>query len=642
MIGIQDFLKYRSIGGLSLSPDGRFAAYTVHQARMETNDYSVELWLTEVPSGRTRRLLENGGFTSFRWMGEDILCTAASRDGKTDLIRVDVKTGAVTVFATVAAETGEVWLDGDRVLMRTQHQLIRNDYPEELSFLARHDAGFETIDEIPLWDNGRGFVSGRRSGISAVEPDGTVTRLTPDCTNVDTVLPKEEGLYYTARTYRGRNTEPGIYFLPAGSTEPRCLVEEGRYRISHLAAENGKLYFTGLDKTVTCMTDDHSFYTLEGGEVVCLPIESCSVDDSVSTDIMYGVNPDFEMRDGAFYYAFTGQWDSFVRRTDLTGASEFLTPPGGSVSGFRLLADGKILYVGFRGLKLQELYLWDGEQEIQLTHFNDEALPAAEVIKPEHFTFENGEFYVNYTVLKPANYDPSRKYPAILYIHGGAKILYTGVFFHEMQYLASQGYFVIYGNPRGSDGQGSDFARLLGHYGEPDFADLMMAMDRALELYPAIDRDRLGVAGGSYGGIMTNWTVTHTNRFKAAVAQRSICSMVSTFGTADNGFGFVREQMDGDLWNGFDNLWRQSPLKYADRCTTPLLLIHSEEDYRCHYTEAIQMFTALKYLGVESEVVLIRGENHSLSRTGRPVQRIKRLYEILRWFDRHLKEAANG
>jgi hypothetical protein len=102
------------------------------------------------------------------------------------------------------------------------------------------------------------------------------------------------------------------------------------------------------------------------------------------------------------------------------------------------------------------------------------------------------------------------------------------------------------------------------------------------------------------------------------------------------------QKMDGDLWNGFDNLWRQSPLKYANNCHTPLLLIHSEEDYRCHYTEAIQMFTALKYLGVESKVCLIRGENHSLSRTGRPVQRIKRLYEILRWFDAHLKEADNG
>ena len=419
-------------------------------------------------------------------------------------------------------------------------------------------------------------------------------------------------------------------------------MAEGRYRISHLAVEKGKVYFTGLDKTVTCMTDDHSFFTVENGEVVRLPISECSVDDSVSNDLQYGMNPDFAVRDGAFYYAFTDQWDSFVRRTTLEGESTFLTPAGGSISGFQLLSDGRILYVGFRGTKLQELYLWDGQTEKQITQINETQLDQSQVIRPEHFTFQNGGFNVNYTVLKPANFDPEKKYPAILYIHGGAKVLYTTVFFHEMQMLASNGYFVIYGNPRGSDGQGSDFARLLGHYGEPDFADIMKAMDTALELYPNIDADRLGVAGGSYGGIMTNWTVTHTDRFKAAVAQRSICSMVSTFGTADNGFGFVREQMDGDLWDGFDNLWRQSPLKYANNCHTPLLLIHSEEDYRCHYTEAIQMFTALKYLGVESKVCLIRGENHSLSRTGRPVQRIKRLYEILRWFDSHLKEADNG
>ena len=165
----------------------------------------------------------------------------------------------------------------------------------------------------------------------------------------------------------------------------------------------------------------------------------------------------------------------------------------------------------------------------------------------------------------------------------------------------------------------------------------MKAMDTALELYPNIDADRLGVAGGSYGGIMTNWMVTHTNRFKAAVAQRSICSMVSTFGTADNGFGFVREQMDGDLWNGFDNLWRQSPLKYANHCRTPLLLIHSDEDYRCPLDQGLQMYTALVDRGVPARLCMFHGENHELSRGGKPENRIDRMTEILNWMDTYLK-----
>lgn len=640
MIGIKDFLNYRSIGDLSLSPGQKFAAYTVRQAVLEKNGYSVQLWLTDLATGESRILLEDGTFTYFYWETDDSLCyLIPSCEGKTELCRIRISTKEVETVTTLPVATSEVWPQGDSYVVRAEQQLIAEQYPEELSFLHDHAEGFETIDEIPLWDNGRGFVSGKRSALFRF---GTGTKLTHDNTTVDMVLPTEQGLYYTARTYRGRNTEPGIYFLGLDAAQPLCLVAEGRYRISHLAVEEGKVYFTGLDKTVTCMTDDHSFFAVENGEVVRLPIPECSVDDSVSNDLQYGMNPDFALQDGAFYYAFTGQWDSFVRKTTMAGESVLLTPAGGSISGFRMLSDGRILYTGFRGTKLQELYLWDGVTGKQLTRFNEAGLDQSQVIQPEHFTFQNGGFNVNYTVLKPVNFDHQKKYPAILYIHGGAKVLYTTVFFHEMQMLASQGYFVIYGNPRGSDGQGSDFARLLGHYGEPDFADIMKAMDTALELYPNIDADRLGVAGGSYGGIMTNWTVTHTDRFKAAVAQRSICSMVSTFGTADNGFGFVREQMDGDLWDGFDNLWRQSPLKYANNCHTPLLLIHSEEDYRCHYTEAIQMFTALKYLGVESKVCLIRGENHSLSRTGRPVQRIKRLYEILRWFDSHLKEADNG
>lgn len=638
MIGIQDFLKYRCIGDLALSSEGGYAAYTVIQAQMERNGYSKDVWVTCVKTAQSWKVLEDGSFTSFYWEAEDTLAyLKPSHSGKTDLFCKNIHTGVEALLHSFPVETAEVWSVNGSYIARVNQQLIRHDYPEELRFLADHEEGFETIDEIPLWDNGRGFVSGKRSALFGFNDAGAPVQLTHPHTNVDMVLKADEGLTYTARTYRGRNTEPGIYFVTAGS-EPVCLLPEGRYRISNMAVENGKVYFTGLDKTCTCMTDDHSFFCVENGAAVRLPVPECSVDDSVSSDIRYGNNPSFEMKDGAFYYAFTGQWDSFVRKTTKDGQSDFLTPKGGSIAGFRLLPDGRILYVGMRGMKLQELYIWDGETETCLTHFNDEGLDPAQVIPCESFTFRNGGFNVNYVVLKPANFDESKKYPAILYIHGGAKVLYTTVFFHEMQYLASQGYFVIYGNPRGSDGQGSDFARLLGHYGEPDFADLMKAMDTALELYPNIDVNRLGVAGGSYGGIMTNWMVTHTNRFKAAVAQRSICSMVSTFGTADNGFGFVREQMDGDLWQGFDNLWRQSPLKYADQCRTPLLLIHSDEDYRCHYTEAIQMFTALKYLGVESEVCLIRGENHSLSRIGRPVQRVKRLYEIEKWFRRHLKE----
>lgn len=686
MTGIQDFLTYRSLSQLCLSPDETQAVFVVQKPALEGNRYQKELWACRLETGTCRRLLEDGELGgSFLWEdGQTLLYAAGAKteaDGEgrpeagspeeTVCRRLCLETGERKDAFTLPAHTREIWdAGGGWYLFRREERLTQEEYPQELAFLADYAGEFETVDEIPLWDNGRGFVSGKRCSLCVAaagggkgEAGGTAAspaiRLTPPQMTVDRVVQREEGLYFTARTYRGQNTEPGIYFLAAEAVREAakasaplvCLVEEGVYRISHFDAgaltESGReIFFTAQDKRAQCMTDDHGFYRAVGGAIRKLPVLEASVFDTVSSDCLYGENPEFAVQDGRIYYLATEGWDSFVKWADAEGRGGRLTPPGGSVNGFALLRGGRgLCLTGLRGLKLQELYLCREGRLRRLTALNEDCLQAGQAIEPETFTFRNHGFDVNYVVLPPAGFqptDPAGTYPAILYIHGGAKVLYSRVFFHEMQYLASQGYFVVYGNPHGSDGQGSEFARLLGHYGEKDYDDLMKAMDEALARYPQIDPARLGVAGGSYGGIMTNWIVGHTNRFCCAVAQRSICSMLSTFGTADNGFNFVKEQMDGDLWDGFEKLWRQSPLAYANNCQTPLLLIHSDEDYRCHYTEAVQMFTALRYLGVETKLCLIRGENHSLSRCGRPVQRIKRLYEIVCWFNAHLKtgEAA--
>jgi len=166
----------------------------------------------------------------------------------------------------------------------------------------------------------------------------------------------------------------------------------------------------------------------------------------------------------------------------------------------------------------------------------------------------------------------------------------------------------------------------------------MAVVDRALEKFPYIDEERLGVTGGSYGGFMTNWIIGHTNRFKAAVSCRSISNWISKFNTTDIGYFFVEDQQDGNPWEDHDKLWSQSPLKYADQVETPTLFIHSRQDYRCWEGEALQMFTALKYFDVPAKLCLFEGENHELSRGGKPENRARRLREILDWFDTHLKE----
>lgn len=241
-------------------------------------------------------------------------------------------------------------------------------------------------------------------------------------------------------------------------------------------------------------------------------------------------------------------------------------------------------------------------------------------------------------VMKPVGYEPGTRYPGILHIHGGPKMVFGPGFHHEMQLWAASGFFVCYCNPRGSCGKGNAFADLQGKYGEVDFRDLMEFTDEVLRRYPEIDADRMGVAGGSYGGFMTNWVIGHTDRFRCAVSQRSIANYVGDYLLSDIGYYYVPDQQLGTIWEHPENLWKASPLTYADRVKTPTLFIHADKDYRCTLANGLEMFAALKLHGVESKLCMFYGENHGLSREGKPSNRISRLSEILHWMEGHLKE----
>ncbi|HML46585.1 MAG TPA: prolyl oligopeptidase family serine peptidase, partial [Clostridia bacterium] len=211
------------------------------------------------------------------------------------------------------------------------------------------------------------------------------------------------------------------------------------------------------------------------------------------------------------------------------------------------------------------------------------------------------------------------------------------VLFHEMQYWCAKGYAVLFCNPTGGDGRGSAFADIRGRYGTIDYQDIMGFVDECLKRYDFIDPDRLGVTGGSYGGYMTNWIIGHTDRFRAAATQRGIANWVGFNFTSDIGYTFGEDQMQGTIWTEHDRIWEASPLKHIHNAKTPTLVLHSEQDYRCNMFEGFQIFSALRRLGVDTRMCLFKGENHELSRSGKPTNRIKRLEEITAWMDAYLK-----
>ncbi|OLD00996.1 MAG: hypothetical protein AUI99_07895 [Gemmatimonadetes bacterium 13_1_40CM_3_69_22] len=268
----------------------------------------------------------------------------------------------------------------------------------------------------------------------------------------------------------------------------------------------------------------------------------------------------------------------------------------------------------------------------RLTSFNDSLLAQVVTIPADTLWFTSvGGLRIEAFLMRPYGYRAGKSHPLILYIHGGPHWNYGNVFFPEMQLLAGQGYWVLLVNPRGSTGYGHGFTfATRGRWGMEDYQDLMKAVDVAIAR-GGVDTTRLGVAGGSYGGFMTNWVVGHTHRFAAAETDRSIYDWYSWYGSSD-AQGLTDYEFYGPPWDS-DSLYRVlSPMAYARSMRTPLLIVHSEDDRRTPITDGEQLFVMLRKRGVPAEFVRYPRSYHGLSRTGPPWLLVDRLERVRTWF----------
>jgi dipeptidyl aminopeptidase/acylaminoacyl peptidase len=279
-----------------------------------------------------------------------------------------------------------------------------------------------------------------------------------------------------------------------------------------------------------------------------------------------------------------------------------------------------------------------GGQTRTLTSVNRALLRSIDLGTIEEVWFTGGAGNdVHGWLLKPPRFSARKQYPAIVEIHGGPLVQYGNFFMHEFFFLAANGYVVAFSNPRGGRGYGEAHAKAIwGASGTADYDDVMAWAD-TVEKLPYVDRKRMGVTGGSYGGFMTNWIIGHTRRFKAAVTQRSVSNQISMWGSSDFNWLFQEELGGKPPWEAFEAYWEQSPMKHIGNAQTPTLVLHNDQDMRCDPEQGEQVYVALKRLGVDTELVRFPDEPHGLSRTGRTDRRIARLRHILRWFDTYLK-----
>jgi dipeptidyl aminopeptidase/acylaminoacyl peptidase len=293
--------------------------------------------------------------------------------------------------------------------------------------------------------------------------------------------------------------------------------------------------------------------------------------------------------------------------------------------------------------RLDDLYVADlaGKNERQLTRLNQKLWGQLQLQDVERFTYKGADGWdVDGFLVKPAGWQEGKKYPMILSVHGGPAGQYGVDWYQEFQVYAARGWAVLYTNPRGSTGYGQKFERgIEGEWGGKDYTDVMSGVEAALARYPWIDRDRLGVTGGSYGGYMTNWIVGHTDIFKAAVTLRSVVNFISDEGTRDGAYGHSPD-FGGDLFERFDLYWDRSPLKYAKNVKTPILILHSDNDFRAPLEQGEQWFRALRHYGATAEFVIFPRENHNLTRTGEPKHLVESMNWQIYWFDRYLNGNA--
>ena len=659
-IGIKDFMNYKYPTGITVAPDGKHGAFAVVTVNEAENKYDSCLWVMDMESGKYHMLTSGKNERKFIWLNSEELLFAANREKSyteknkngeewTCFYKMNIHGGeAELAFAIPHVVTG-MKLAGKKLVLTIAFDYSRPDFASmdaaervEAAKAWKEEQDYEVFDEHPFWANGMGVVNKKRMRLAVYDMESGQTKIvSPDYENVEKFWVEGDSVLYTGNLYtETRDQYQGLYRISLADGSREILVPQGNMRIDYACVLDGTVLFLGSDMETFGLNENPELYSIEENEIQFIAEFDTSIKNSIGCDCKFVDGPGIVHDDNCIYAIVTLRKQSVIAKIDKQGVMTLLNDRQGSVHAIDC-KNGTLYFAGARDLGITEIYKLeagaDADGEKKLTFFNDTVLAESNVCEIEEFTFCYKDVELDGYVMKPADFDPNKTYPGILTVHGGPRTTFGPTFFHESQMFANMGYFVFFTNPVGSDGRGNAFADLVGRYGTVDYENLMAFTDEVLRRYPQLDEKRLGMMGGSYGGFMANWIIGQTDRFAAVVSQRSISNWITLSMTTDIGLTFDIEQVAGDPWSNLENMWIQSPLKWAHRAKTPTLFIQSDQDYRCYMADALQMFTALKYHGVETRMCLFHGENHELSRSGKPKHRVRRLTEMVNWFEKYLK-----
>jgi dipeptidyl aminopeptidase/acylaminoacyl peptidase len=677
-ISPQDLYSIKLAEDPTLSPDGAKLAYVLMQIDSESYQYRRSIWISPVPGGPPRCFTSGHLDSRPRWSpdgtrmaflrapAKEIKATSAAElergVGQTQIYVISTSGGEAEQLTFMRHGAGSfVWSpDSSTILMTSQTGETDDQEAENAALQGKALPKVRTITEMTYRFDGQGFTYDLRSHLFTIPAGGGQPEQITDGDWNDgnpTWSPDGRRIAFTSDRSEQRWQWPAasVWVLDPATGSCERLTDDTLDCGAPTWSPSGEMigFLASPRRHASGHTDLYTVSSQPGGETKQRShdfVPTCQ--DTCISDMRAGHGEAHMVwsSNGEIYFLASTRGTTHVYALGAEGD----LPPRQVTSGdvhvyaFSLDAACTKLALGISNptmpgdiytlpIQAEDSSSSGGAELERLTNINATLLDEVGLAVPQEFSFVGADGWeLQGWIMRPAGADPSTPLPTILQIHGGPSAMYGTTFFHEFQFLAAQGYAIVYSNPRGSTGYGRSFSGAVQlDWGGKDYLDVLAGLDAAIA-QGGIDVTRLGVAGGSYGGYMTNWIVGHSDRFKAAVTMRCVSNFASFFGTSDLGWQLAVDEIGTTPWEDLSLLMKHSPISYVADIHTPLLILHSDNDLRCPISEGEQLFISLKYLGRQTKLVRFEGQTHDLSRNGHPRSRVIRLHEIADWFNQHM------